>query len=99
MHIKIGKFSGHGVAQLRANSASASHAGCGALAGFPPMPARALLNARHEPGRMFTARAAMSATVTNDTAACTAKSTFDQRESGIVSVGENAVEFVNETYR
>ena len=48
---------------------------------------------------MFTARAAISATVTSDITACSANSSFDQRESGVVSAGENAVEFVNDTYR
>ena len=51
------------------------------------------------PGRMFTARAAISATVTSEIAACRANSSFAQRESGNVSVGENAVELVNDTYR
>ena len=48
---------------------------------------------------MFTAWAAISATVTNEIAACRANSSFAQRESGKVSVGENAVELVNDTYR
>lgn len=48
----------------------------------------------YEPGRMFTARAAISATVTREIADCSMKSTFAQRDSGKVSVGENAVELV-----
>src|SRR5437763_15958174 len=62
-----------------------------ALAGFPPMPVRALSAiAGQLPGRMLTARAAISATVTSEIAACRANSSFAQRESGNVSVGENA---------
>ncbi len=45
--------------------------------------------------RMFTARAARSATVANEMSACTIISVFAQRESTGESVGENAVLVLN----
>ena len=48
---------------------------------------------------MFTARATISAPTASDTAACSIIASFDQRDSGIVSVGLNAVAFVKATYR
>jgi hypothetical protein len=52
---------------------------------------------RHD--RMFTARAATSATVTSAEADWAIISAFDHVVSGMVSVGLNAVEFVNDVYR
>jgi hypothetical protein len=46
---------------------------------------------------MFTARATMSAPTVRDTAACSIIAVFDQRDSGMVSVGLNAVALVNAT--
>ena len=49
---------------------------------------------------MLTARATTDPTVTSAASACTAhQHTLRSRVSGIVSVGLNAVAFVNETYR
>ena len=47
--------------------------------------------------RMFTARAITSAAVTRDTAACSIIASFTHRDIGMVSVGLNAVAFVNDT--
>jgi hypothetical protein len=47
--------------------------------------------------KMLTARAATSRTVTAETADSDNISIFARRVSGIVSVGLNAIEFVNET--
>lgn len=47
--------------------------------------------------RMFTARAATSARVINETADSTSISIFTRTLSGIVSVGENAVALVKDT--
>ena len=49
--------------------------------------------------RMLTARATMSAPTASDTEACSIIASFDQRDSGIVSVGLNAVALVKATYR
>ena len=49
--------------------------------------------------KMFTAREMTTATVMSDASDCSAMSSFAQPVSGIVSVGLNAVAFVNETYR
>ena len=49
--------------------------------------------------RMLTARAATSSNVRIERPDCTSISSFAQRVSGIVSVGLNALAFVNETYR
>ena len=46
---------------------------------------------------MFTARAATSRSVTSERLDCTSISSFAVRESGSVSVGLNALEFVNDT--
>jgi hypothetical protein len=48
---------------------------------------------------MLTARAITSATVMTDTIECSIIVSFAQRESGITSVGLNAVALVNDTYR
>lgn len=48
---------------------------------------------------MFTARAAIRTTASNDTDDSTSISIFARGVSGIVSVGLNAVAFVNETKR
>ena len=47
---------------------------------------------------MFTARAATSSTATTEIADSAAMSAFDQRVSGIVSVGLKAIAFVSATY-
>ncbi len=49
--------------------------------------------------KMLTARATTSATVTRDTADCRVIAIFDQRDSGMVSVGLKAVALVNARYR
>ena len=49
--------------------------------------------------RMFTARAATSATVSREASACTSMSILAHGVSGIVSVGLKAVAFVDDTYR
>ena len=61
--------------------------------------ARGATRHTYAPGKMFTARAAINATVINEITDCTMKSTFTHRDKGIVSVGENAVEFVYDTNR
>ena len=48
---------------------------------------------------MFTARAATSARVRSETYASSIINSFIRRVSGIVSVGENAVEVLNERKR
>ena len=52
--------------------------------------------AAHVP-RIFTARAATKAIVSSEASACTAINALAHGVSGIVSVGLNAVAFVNET--
>ena len=49
--------------------------------------------------RVLTARATMIPTVTSDAVPWTPISTLARNESGIVSVGLNAVWFVSDTYR
>ena len=49
--------------------------------------------------RMFTARATTSTMITIDSPDWSIISSFAGRESGITSVGLNAVPFVNEKYR
>jgi hypothetical protein len=48
---------------------------------------------------MFTARETTSPMVTSDTIDCTPITSFAIGVSGIVSVGENAVAFVSDTYK
>ena len=48
---------------------------------------------------MFTARETISPIVTSDTSDCTPITIFAIGLSGIVSVGENAIAFVSDTYR
>jgi hypothetical protein len=48
---------------------------------------------------MFTAREMTRATVTSEIADCKRNIAFAHRDSGIVSVGLNAVAFVNDVYR
>jgi hypothetical protein len=48
---------------------------------------------------MFTARDTTRATVTSEASACPVIIDFAVGERGMVSVGLNAVAFVNETYR
>ena len=48
---------------------------------------------------MFTARETISPIVTSDTIDCRPITLFAIALSGIVSVGENAVAFVSDTYR
>ena len=48
---------------------------------------------------MFTARETISPIVTSETSDCTPIVLFAAGLSGIVSVGENAVAFVSDTYR
>jgi len=47
--------------------------------------------------RMLTARAMTNAAVTRETADCSIIDSFAHRDSGIVSVGLNAVALVNDT--
>jgi hypothetical protein len=54
---------------------------------------------RADQARMFTARATTSPTVTNDSRAWASIAIFARPDSGIASVGLNAVEFVKLTYR
>ena len=49
--------------------------------------------------RMLTARATTSTTVTIETEACTVMAILAQRDSGMTSVGLNAVALVNDRYR
>lgn len=49
--------------------------------------------------KMFTARAVTSSTVRDEADDSASMSSFARRLSGIASVGLNAIEFVNETYR
>ncbi len=48
---------------------------------------------------MFTARETINPSVTSETSDCTPMMDFAIGESGIVSVGENAVALVSDTYR
>jgi hypothetical protein len=68
--------------------------GQGVLALLAPL--RGLAAAGYGP-RMFTARAATSKTVTAESADSRPIIAFARRDNGIVSVGLNAIAFVNET--
>jgi hypothetical protein len=48
---------------------------------------------------MLAARATTSAAVTNEIADCSIMANVAHRDSGHVSVGQNAVALVNDTYR
>ncbi len=54
---------------------------------------------RQPAGRTLTARAATSPTVTREIKDWLSMRSLAQRVRGMVSVGENAVELVNDTYR
>ena len=56
-------------------------------------------SAYHVAYSMFTARETINPIVTSDTVACTPITIFAILLSGIVSVGENAVALVSDTYR
>lgn len=62
-------------------------------------PVAAASGSRQLFGSMLTARAATSPTVTSEIADWASMSIFAHRLSGMVSVGENAVALVNDTYR